>query len=183
MQKPYLFLLFLMPVIAFCLPDSNEEQRQKSVGLFLEATKVFRHPRCLNCHPGGDRPTQGDDMHQHIMNVQRGIDDHGAVAMKCQTCHGTSNYAPSNVPGAPKWALAPRSLAWQGLTDHELCVLFKDTKRTHMSMEKFIAHNAEDPLVGWGWNPGRDRAPVPGTQKEFGRLVAEWVATGAACPN
>ncbi len=145
--------LLLLPILAYSLPNP-EEQKQRSVQLFREATKVIRHPRCMNCHPSGDRPTQGMDMHLHLMNVQRGADDHGAVAMKCQTCHGNSNYAASGVPGAPKWALAPRSMAWQGLSDRELCLLFKDAKRTHMSMEKFIDHNANDPLVAWGWNPG-----------------------------
>ena len=51
-----------------------------------------------------------------------------------------------------------------------------------MTMDKFIKHNAEDPLVGWGWNPGAGRTPVPGTQKEFGELIARWVASGAQCP-
>jgi hypothetical protein len=41
---------------------------------------------------------------------------------------------------------------------------------------------AEDPLVAWGWTPGAGREPAPGTQEVFGRLIAEWVATGAACP-
>jgi hypothetical protein len=41
---------------------------------------------------------------------------------------------------------------------------------------------AYDALVGWGWHPGGTRTPAPGTQKQFGELVAAWIQTGAACP-
>lgn len=162
---------------------AQKSDREKSVALFNQALKVFRHPRCMNCHPAGDRPTQGNDMHEHAMNVMRGPKDHGALALNCKACHGVENNVQSGVPGASKWALAPKSMGWQGLTDRQLCQALKDPKKNHgMSMEKFIAHNAEDPLVGWAWNPGGKREPVPGTQKEFGQVVADWVATGAHCP-
>ena len=39
-----------------------------------------------------------------------------------------------------------------------------------------------DELVAWGWAPGADREPAPGTQEAFGALVAAWVETGAECP-
>jgi hypothetical protein len=32
---------------------------------FLEASQVFFHPRCVNCHPAGDAPLQGDNMRPH----------------------------------------------------------------------------------------------------------------------
>lgn len=157
---------------------------EDSAALFLEMTRVLRHPRCLNCHPAGEHPTQGRDLHPHAMNVQRGPDDHGAVAMRCSSCHGTANHAPSGVPGAPKWALAPKSMGWQGLTDRQLCLALKDRKKNHgMSLEQLIEHNGKDPLVAWGWNPGAGREPVPGTQEDFGRLTARWVASGAGCPD
>ena len=38
---------------------SNEKDR--SIALFTEAGKVIQHPRCVNCHPAGDRPQQRDD--------------------------------------------------------------------------------------------------------------------------
>lgn len=171
----FLSLALLVPAFA--------DDREKSLALFQESLKVFRHPRCLNCHPGGNHPTQGNDMHQHIMNVVRGKKDHGATALQCAACHGTKNNLESGVPGAPKWALAPISMNWQAMTDKELCRSFKNPKATHgMSLEKFIEHNAKDELVAWGWNPGPGREPVPGTQEEFGKIIAEWVATGAHCP-
>ncbi|MBC7531067.1 MAG: hypothetical protein H7318_05765 [Oligoflexus sp.] len=92
---------------------SRAQDKERSIAAFMEASKVFKHPRCLNCHPAADYPTQGDDLHRHIMNVQRGANDHGVVGERCETCHREANYIYSEVPGAPKWALAPRSLAWQ----------------------------------------------------------------------
>jgi hypothetical protein len=146
--------------------------------------KVLQSPRCLGCHPNGDQPLQGSDMHIHRMNVQRGSDNHGAVGMRCATCHGTENNLNSGVPGAPKWSLAPRKLAWVGLSIHELCMKIKDPhKNGGMSLEKLIHHNGEDPLVGWAWHPGPGREPAPGTQKEFGENTRKWVESGALCPD
>ncbi len=155
----------------------------EGVAAFRESAKVLQHPRCLNCHPSGDRPTQGADLHVHTMNVQRGEADHGAAGLPCASCHGDANYAPSGVPGAPKWALAPRSMGWQGLNERELCEALKDPAKNHgMSLEALVKHSAEDPLVAWGWSPGDGREPAPGTQKEFGAHVAAWVEAGAPCP-
>ena len=42
---------------------------------------------------------------------------------------------------------------------------------------------AEDPLVGWAWQPGEGREAPPGSQKMLGELIAAWVATGAECPS
>ncbi|RYZ58554.1 MAG: Isoquinoline 1-oxidoreductase subunit [Proteobacteria bacterium] len=160
------------------------QDKERSIAAFMEASKVFKHPRCLNCHPAADHPTQGDDLHPHIMNVQRGPDDKGLVAQRCETCHQKANYQYSEVPGGPKWALAPRSMAWQGLSDRDLCKTILDPKKNHgMSHEKLIEHNAKDPLVAWAWNPGSDREPAPGTQEEFGKHVREWIENGAACPG
>jgi hypothetical protein len=180
--------LFFSLVGAFYLSSlgfaENRDDPVRSAELFREATKTFRHPRCLNCHPAGSRPTQGDDMHPHVMNVVRGPKNQGAVAMQCFACHGTKNNENSGVPGAPKWALAPKSMAWVGLSDRQLCEAIKDRKKNHgMSLDQLIHYNAQDELVGWGWKPGAGRTPAPGTQEEFGKLIAEWVATGAHCPK
>ena len=32
----------------------------------------------------------------------------------CTTCHHEANFDAANVPGNPKWALAPLEMAWQG---------------------------------------------------------------------
>src|SRR5713226_3368308 len=51
-------------------------------GLFTAFVSVLRNPRCMNCHSQGDFPRQGDDGHQHAMNVRRGPDGHGVTAQK-----------------------------------------------------------------------------------------------------
>jgi hypothetical protein len=168
--------------------DEAEMTRIKSLKYFDQAAKVFQHPRCLNCHPAGDMPSQGMDLHQHTMNVKRGPEDHGAIAMQCSACHQAKNNSYSGVPGAPHWKLAPKTMAWQGLSVAQLCRQLKDPNRPGhfaggMTKEEFIKHNTEDKLVGWGWHPGGDREPVPDTQKKFGKLIENWITTGAECPE
>ncbi|HEX5932038.1 MAG TPA: Isoquinoline 1-oxidoreductase subunit [Methyloceanibacter sp.] len=159
------------------------DQNERSLALFGEAAKVITHPRCVNCHPAGDRPSQGEDSHPHLPLVVRGPAGFGAVAMQCVNCHGAKNYDAARIPGHPKWHLAPIEMAWQGKTLGEICEQIKDPKRNGgMTLEDLVHHMAEDSLVGWGWNPGAGREPAPGTQKEFGALVEAWVASGAACP-
>lgn len=159
------------------------DQKERSLALFNEAAKVITHPRCVNCHPAGDRPLQGEDGHPHLPLVVRGPAGIGAVAMQCTNCHGPANYDPARVPGHPMWHLAPIEMAWQGKTSGEICEQIKDPKRNGgKTLEELVHHMAEDSLVGWGWNPGAGREPAPGTQKEFGALVEAWVESGSACP-
>lgn len=171
----------LKPVAAFAsLPD----EAARSVALFNEAGRVIQHPRCMNCHPVGDRPTHGDRMTPHEPWVVRGPDGHGAPGLACKTCHGFTNFEPSGVPGDPHWALAPASMAWQGKTLGEICRQIKDRSRNgDRSLDDIVRHMAEDGLVGWAWNPGGDRTPAPGTQQAFGALIRAWVETGAECPT
>src|SRR5262245_19353006 len=58
---------------------------------FKLAYTVFMHPRCMNCHPDGDIPLQGDDSHLHVQNVKRGHDGKGKFALKCANCHQLAN--------------------------------------------------------------------------------------------
>ncbi|WP_428310060.1 Isoquinoline 1-oxidoreductase subunit [Hydrocarboniphaga sp.] len=160
----------------------------RSQALFTEAGKVIQHPRCLNCHPKGDSPTQGMDMHPHTPPVVRGQFGLGATALACYTCHQQQNFDTAGVPGNPAWHLAPIEMAWQGQTLGQICEQLKDSKRNGgRSLQQIQEHMAKDPLVGWGWKPGIDisrqpREAVPGTQAQFGALIGEWIKTGAACP-
>src|SRR6266850_2446193 len=76
---------------------------------FLDVYKVLMHPRCLNCHPSGDAPLQGDDSHVHIQNVKRGEEGKGKYALKCANCHQDTNLSGENMPpGNPNWHLPRR---------------------------------------------------------------------------
>ena len=88
----------------------------RSAAMFTELGKVLTHPRCINCHPAGDRPRQGDESRLHQPPVTRGADGHGLPAMRCSICHQNANFDPGRMPGHPEWHLAPREMAWEGKT-------------------------------------------------------------------
>ena len=156
----------------------------KLSAIFTELGKVLTHPRCLNCHPAGDRPRQGDMARLHQPPVERGADGFGLPAMRCPICHLQANFNPAGVPGNPIWHLAPREMGWEGRTLGEICAQIKDPARNgNRSVDALIEHIGEDHLVGWAWAPGYGRQPAPGTQKQAGALVEAWVKTGAECPN
>jgi len=164
------------------------DEQARSVAIFEEMGKVLTHPRCLNCHPVTGGPTQGDDMHPHSPPVVRGEADFGAAGMNCNVCHGDKNVtltsAIGSIPGHEPWALAPASMGWQGLGLGEICAQLKDPERNGgRTLDDLHEHNATDGLVGWGWDPGEGREPVPGTQELFGKLTRAWIDTGAACPS
>jgi hypothetical protein len=157
---------------------------KRSAALFVELGKVLLHPRCVNCHPAGDRPHQGDLARLHQPPVARGPDGHGLETMRCSICHGPANFDPARMPGHPEWHLAPVEMAWEGKTLGEICAQIKDPKRNgSRSLEDLVHHIGSDTLVGWAWAPGFGRQPAPGTQKLAGALVEAWVETGAACPQ
>jgi len=163
---------------------SITDTEQRSAAFFTELGKVLTHPRCVNCHPAGDRPRQGDLAQLHQPPVERGPDGHGSVTMRCPICHQNANFEPGRVPGHPEWHLAPRSMAWEGKTLPEICEQIKDPARNgNRKVEDLIHHIGDDTLVGWAWAPGYGRQPAPGTQKIAGALVEAWVKSGAACPR
>jgi hypothetical protein len=157
---------------------------ERSAALFGELGKVLTHPRCVNCHPAGDHPRQGDQTRLHQPPVERGADGHGLPAMRCSICHQQANFDPARVPGHPEWHLAPREMAWEGKSLGEICAQIKDRERNGgRSLEELVHHIGTDTLVGWAWAPGFGRRPAPGTQKQAGALVEAWVQTGAVCPK
>ena len=46
----------------------------RSVHAFKKVYAVLQSPRCMNCHPSGDIPLQGDDSRLHAMFPKRGAD-------------------------------------------------------------------------------------------------------------
>jgi hypothetical protein len=155
----------------------------RSAAIFAELGKVLTHPRCVNCHPAGDRPRQGDESRLHQPPVARGVDGHGTETMRCSICHQNANFEPGRVPGHPEGHLAPREMAWEGKSLAEICAQIKDPVRNGgRKVEDLIHHIGTDTLVGWAWAPGYGRTPAPGTQQEAGALVEAWIKTGAVCP-
>jgi isoquinoline 1-oxidoreductase beta subunit len=154
---------------------------------FAAMGQVLTSARCMNCHPSGDSPTQGDTMTEHQPPVFRGEGGLGAVGMRCSTCHGESNVPlverDGSMPGAMSWHLAPVSMGWQGQSLGAICEQLKDPARNGgKSLEQVYEHMANDPLVGWAWEPGEGRTKAPGTQAEFANHTRAWIDGGAPCP-
>jgi hypothetical protein len=157
-----------------------------AVRAFESIVPVLHHPRCMNCHSHGDFPRQGDDRHPHTMNVRRGSDGNGIAAAKCSSCHQDHNLEGLRVPpGAPGWHLPSPAMPviWEGLTDRQLCEMFKDPKQNgHRNVDEIVEH-MNTPLVLWGWDPGEGRTPVPTSKADFLESIKEWARNGAACPG
>jgi hypothetical protein len=166
---------------------STSRNDSESRAAFLAAYSVFMHPRCLNCHPKGDAPLQGEDSHIHLQNVQRGPDGKGLFAMKCANCHQFKNLPGENMPpGHPEWHLPPANMrmVFEGKTPAELARQLKDPKQNGgKTLEQIVHHSAEDSLVATGWHPGPGRSTPPLSQVEFGKKMREWVDKGAAIPE
>ncbi len=151
---------------------------------FARVADVLRHPRCLNCHTTTSFPRQGDDRHPHANLVRRGLEDRGVPGLLCATCHQAENNLASGVPGRPNWRLAPLSMGWEGLSDRDLCSVFKDPQRNGgRSPQALAEHVRHDPLVSYGWDTGEGRTPIPVPRDEVGRQMDEWVRAGAPCPR
>jgi hypothetical protein len=162
--------------------SSIGDRAERSRALYSEAAKVFTSPRCMNCHPAGDRPTQANDRHPHVPLVTRNE--------SCLTCHTDKNYTLTtdaasyrSIPGHPRWSVAPIEMAWQGKSVGDMCRQMKDPDRNGgRTLALLHEHVAHDDLVAWGWKPGEGRAPAPGSQELLGQLVQAWIDSGAECP-
>lgn len=150
--------------------------------------RVLTHKRCVNCHPAGDQPLQGEDSHLHYFGVERGDDNQGVAALRCNSCHQVENNDLAGVPGAPEWSLAPLSMKWEGLSRVEIAQSMLDPERNGgRSLEEVVHHLTEHELVLWAWEPGvsadgtpREKPPVP--KNEYIKAVKEWAAAGAPIP-
>ncbi|MEP6724160.1 MAG: hypothetical protein ABJC98_00005, partial [Bacteroidota bacterium] len=148
--NPHIVILLLVVFVAFSsfavsynfaenplrkTPVNNFPPVKDSIGsqkAFLAAYKVLMSPRCMNCHPAGDIPLQGDDNHLHTQGVKRGVDGKGVYALKCANCHQPQNSVGIHMPpGNPNWHLPPANMKmiFEGKSPKELAAQLKDPKR------------------------------------------------------
>jgi hypothetical protein len=171
--------------VAVARPAARDDAGARAA--FLDVYRVLMHPRCMNCHPAGDAPLQGDDSHVHLQNVKRGEDGKGKYALKCASCHQDVNLPGENMPpGNPTWHLPKKDtpLVFQGKSPRELADQLKDPRRNGgKTLEQLREHVTEDKLVLWGWEPGDGRTKPPLSHAEFARKFREWVEKGAASPE
>jgi len=158
----------------------------ESVKAFETVYKVLMSPRCMNCHPAGDIPLQGDDSHLHVMGPKRGVEGKGVYAMKCSNCHQETNTPGLHTPpGNPEWHLPPAAMkmVFQGKSAHELAKQLVDKKQNgNKDIKKLIEH-ADDGLVLGGWNPGEGRTLPPVSHAEFKKAWLTWIKKGAYAPK
>jgi hypothetical protein len=184
--------LALLLAVAACKeaaprPEAHGAGQDASREAFLAAYPVFLHPRCVNCHPAGDAPLQGEESVPHGQGVVRGPDGKGAPAQRCASCHQDANLPGENMPpGNPHWQLPKPEmpLVFEGRTPADLARQLKDPAMNGgRTLQDLLRHVAEDSLVLWGWDPGEGRAPPPLGHAEFVAKLREWVETGAAVPE
>ncbi len=154
---------------------------------FLQAYAVLMSPRCMNCHPAGDAPLQGEDSHIHTQGVLRGKDGNGMYALKCSNCHQPKNVpGPGQPPGNPKWKLPPAEtkMVFQGKSPRELAAQMLDPKTNGgKSKAELIDHVTNDTLVAAGWHPGQGHALPPLSHTAFAKVFKEWIDKGSYLPD
>ncbi|MES3016801.1 MAG: hypothetical protein V4721_03435 [Bacteroidota bacterium] len=167
-------------------PSTIQKDSVASVKAFEKVYLVLMSPRCMNCHPSGDIPLQGDNSILHTMSPQRGKDGKGVYSMKCSNCHQPENtpglHSP---PGNPEWHLPPADMkmVFQGKTPFQLAKqLVNPQQNGHKDIQKLIEH-ADDGLVLAGWNPGEGRTVPPISHAEFKKAWITWLTTGAYAPK
>jgi hypothetical protein len=176
---------FILAVLVITRAPAAQPAPEDGEGLraFADVARVLRSPRCINCHPAGDVPRQTDFGRPHYPPVARGADGHGVPGMRCTACHQAENQA-NGIPGTPNWGLAPRSMAWAGLSDHDLAEQLKDPARNgHRTLDQMVEHILSERLVLWAWQPGGNRAPPPINHEQFVQRFRDWIAAGAPSPS
>lgn len=162
-----------------------QEDPAASAEAFLKASRVFLHPRCVNCHPEDNHPLAGDRSLPHPMNIQRGPNGMGIAGLSCSGCHQDRNLpGEHSPPGAHDWHLPTEKMpmVFENRTPRQICEHLKDPAQNGgRSPDQVVEHVREAPLVLWGWNPG-NRTPVPVSHDEFVQDMTDWVMKGAACP-
>lgn len=172
--------LLLLAIPAWAGPPVAPEA--EAVAAFTQVASVLQHPRCMNCHPAGDVPLQGDASLPHTMQIRR---TSPAVGLPCSTCHREQGLDLPNLPPAsPHWRLPPANQVFEGRSLGELCRQLNDPTRTGgRDLAALLAHVSHDELVLWGWTPGGGRSVPPLSHEAFVAAFGTWVAAGGPCPD
>ena len=198
-KKTIIVLFIIVSVIAFmsfgikkspAADKSNNKIVNKdsveSVKAFMQVYSVLMSPRCMNCHPAGDIPLQGNDSHLHSMLPQRGKDGKGIYAMKCANCHQPTNLdGNAKPPGHPDWHLPPANMKmiFEGRTPNQLAKQLVNPKTNGNKTLQQLMDHADDGLVKTSWNMGEGRTPPPLTHEEFKKAWITWIQKGAYAPR
>lgn len=199
LRKPYIIITLTLSVIGIAvmafkqsvtIPHKTMALPADSVGsvkAFMAVYQVLKSARCMNCHPSGNVPLQGDDSHLHTMGVKRGPDGKGLYALKCSNCHQAENTPGLHTPpGNPKWGLPPAGMrmVFQGRSARQLALQLLDPKQNGgRTKQQLIDHMTKDELVTWAWHPGEGRTLPPLSHAAFSAQVKLWIGKGAYAPS
>jgi hypothetical protein len=135
---------------------TNRSERSRAVH---RASRVLQHPRCLNCHPVGERPTRATT----VIRIPAGGTRCGDRAPSaCAAPPATRmQLRPSSVPGHPLWHVAPK--AWRGRRNRWVRSASRSGPEAQRRQDARgdQEHMARDSLVGWARAPGGNRSPLP----------------------
>ena len=196
LPKKTITVLFIFISLVVCMSFSFNAKENRNVNItkdsvesvkaFMQVYKVLMSPRCMNCHPSGDIPLQGDDSHLHAMLPKRGEDGKGVYAMKCSNCHQATNLEGlGKPPGNPNWHLptSKMKMIFQGRTANQLAKqLMNPTTNGNKTIAQLRAH-ADDGLVKAGWDPGDGRSIPPITHDAFKKAWNTWIEKGGFAPS
>jgi cytochrome c553 len=148
---------------------------------FGDIYAVATHPRCMNCHPDGDRPLHTDRSIPHDFNVTRFTPLKGT---HCSTCHAAlpvgEGVAPAP-PADPIWSLAPKQMVFENRTPKQLCEQLKDPEMNGgRGFVDTTAHIANDHLLMTSWHSGRAAPPI--AHAELVKRFETWGKAGGPCP-
>jgi hypothetical protein len=182
----YAAILLVCALAALAIAQPSADKTAAAKASFVEVVKVLQSPRCVNCHPDGDAPLQGDDSHVHKQNISR---KSIAAGVTCATCHQTHNADTMGIangpPGAVGWNLPPAEtpMVFQGKTATQICEQMKDPKQNGgKDRAKLLEHVEQEPLVLWGWAPGKGRTLPPLSHDQFVAAFKTWLDGDLACP-
>ncbi len=187
----YRIAMVALACAAACTHGAAQPDAQAAGGAapFEVVRAVLQSPRCVNCHPAGNAPTQGDEMTPHAQDVVRGADGRGVPGATCASCHQKANapdaYGEHQPPGvSTEWRLPPPAtpMVFAGVPARELCDALKDPAKNGGKDAKALLEHVHDPLVTWGWKPGFGRKPVALPYADFERAWSAWIAAGMPCP-
>ena len=173
-------------MISHAMKEASNNDSLESVKAFMDVYKVLMSPRCMNCHPSGDVPLQGDNSQIHTSLPQRGKDGKGIYALKCSNCHQPTNLEGLNKPpGNPKWHMPPADtkMVFQGRTPHQLALQIMDYNKNGHKNKKQLLEHARDTLVKAGWNMGEGRVSPPLSYDAFLKVWDTWIQEGGYAPK
>ncbi|MEN0067050.1 MAG: c-type cytochrome [Myxococcota bacterium] len=156
--------------------------RDEGLAAFADIYAVATHPRCMNCHPDGDAPMQGDDSHAHIYGITRFSPLEGT---HCSTCHAPKAVGDGQVPLPPAdavWSMPPQAMAFQNRTQGELCNQLKNPATNGgRGLGDLAEHIEHDHLLVTSWHSGRETPPI--THAELVERYEIWAEAGGPCPE